>query len=55
LHFARFVILDDRTLVDGAALGLARPDLPIYKVFLAEWRKSPIRIDGLVRHLDECL
>src|SRR5262249_13154733 len=36
LHFARFVILEDRTLVDGAALGRARQDLPIYLAFLGD-------------------
>ncbi len=36
LHFARFVILDDRTLTDIAAYGRPRQDLPTYLAFLGD-------------------
>src|SRR5436309_828505 len=36
LHFARFVILDDKTLDDLAAYDLAFPGAPIYLAFLGD-------------------
>ncbi len=36
LHFARFVILDDKTLGDISVYGLRRPDIPISLAFLGD-------------------
>ncbi|MEO8577182.1 MAG: hypothetical protein ABI556_10800 [Gemmatimonadales bacterium] len=36
LHFARFVILDDNTLEDVAAYGLAKQTYPLYLAFLGD-------------------
>jgi len=37
LHFARFVILEDRTLGDVAKIGIHRPAPPVYLAFLGDF------------------
>jgi hypothetical protein len=37
LHFARFVVLEDRTLGDAAKVGIHRPAPPVYLAFLGDF------------------
>jgi hypothetical protein len=48
LHFARFVVLDDRTLGDASLYGLERADPPLYLAFLGDFDGE---YDAFIRHL----